>query len=573
MVSRRMHKAEHSEQVAHHSIPASTPYIVQQYTHQESSRAALTLLLGSDTEYTMRIRATRRLARQGASIVPLFLTTLSSAPEITSPAWPWWPPQYEHCSRLLLYLCQKVSLPLESVLQHSALPGPAGPVLWVCVMEAAGLMPHADHEALLCAGLETPWPTVRYAAAMALATRAGKVPLSSEAIAQLKQHQSSEEAFHVQLTASYALLNCGESAGIEALMRLLDLTLPEEVRHAAAFVLATEFPLALSHEQQEQLARLLLLTLHDPCTEIALLAARALRHITLPLPVHVLCTMLECQDVALQLRVLTALEELAHTTAQRRLMLHVALPAQLVPLLRSDIAELRRQACYTLVALGGEYVMAVLGTIILTDNSPAYLDVIESLRLLPEALHASPRTRLLRWLLLCLEHEAEDVQTTALDSLTHLLWRARTHGQKRVWHELSQRLFASGQLESLLHNPNAPVRQRTAELLSVLYHAHARAAFCYQQLYFLLQHDPEASVRSSIAHVCAEMQEPAAIPNLMCALLDPSERVAEAALSALERMVDMQPSLIPYVVRELCLCADGQSTLYRQAQAALKRWK
>src|SRR5581483_10409492 len=71
-------------------------------THKESVQAALTLLLGPETEYSMRVRAVRRLAKQGPAILPVLLSTLSSFPAITVPAWPWWPPQYEHCARLLL---------------------------------------------------------------------------------------------------------------------------------------------------------------------------------------------------------------------------------------------------------------------------------------------------------------------------------------------------------------------------------------------------------------------------------------------------------------------------------------
>src|SRR5579859_1536247 len=79
---------------------------------QEDIQAALTILLGSETEYHTRVRATRRLARQGADILPLVLTTLSTYPEITAPTWPWWPLQYEQCSHLLIYLGQKAHMQL-----------------------------------------------------------------------------------------------------------------------------------------------------------------------------------------------------------------------------------------------------------------------------------------------------------------------------------------------------------------------------------------------------------------------------------------------------------------------------
>ncbi len=99
-------------------------------THsQEKILAALALLLGPETDYHMRVRATRRLARQGPPLLPLLLTTLNNYPEITSPPWPWWPPQYEHCSRLLVHLCQKAQIELEALLQHHVVSQQVGPVL------------------------------------------------------------------------------------------------------------------------------------------------------------------------------------------------------------------------------------------------------------------------------------------------------------------------------------------------------------------------------------------------------------------------------------------------------------
>lgn len=570
MVNKHMQKAQKAEQ---HLTATQTAPLLQQHTYQEISRAALMLLLGADTDYKARMRAVRRLARQGTTILPLFLTTLNNAPEITTPAWPWWPPQYEHCSHLLLHLCQKSLLRLDMVLQHPSLHTPIGPVLWICVIEAAALLPHEDYEYLLCMGLEAPWPTVRYAAAMALATRANKAPLSSQAIEQLKRHQNDSEAFHIQLTASYALLNAGESVGIETLIHLLDLTFADKVRYAAAFILATEIAVTLTHTQQEQLARQLLLTLHDPNTEIAQLAIRALRHIKLPFPVHALHTMLECQDTQLQLRVLTALEELARNATQRRLMLQLAMPAQIVPLLRTDSFEVRRQACYVLVAIGGEYATAALGTMILTRDHPAYLDAIESLRLLPDALRAPTRSKLLRWLLTCVEQDTEEIQVTALDSLTYILWRARTHGQKLPWHELSLHLFESEQLLRLLDSESALVRQHAVELLGMLDSASSGTVPYYEQMRYLLHNDPETNVRSSIALIYGEMREPTSIPDLLQALLDPDGRVAENALLALERLITLNTPLITYVIRELCLLGDTHSELNRQARLMIKRWK
>src|SRR6266568_3448478 len=191
-------------------------------THdQESSRAALALLLGPETEYHARVRATQRLTRQGSTILPLLLTTLSTHPEITTPPWPWWPPQYEHCSRLLLHLAESEQLPLEAFLHHPATQQSPGPVLWASVIEAVSLVPHAHYELLLCQGLATPWATVRYIAAMELAKLAGELPLSKTTLELLYAHQWAEETIPVQLTTAYALLRHEDNKGIEAVLRLL----------------------------------------------------------------------------------------------------------------------------------------------------------------------------------------------------------------------------------------------------------------------------------------------------------------------------------------------------------------
>src|SRR5436190_14100305 len=156
-------------------------------THsQEKILAALALLLGPETDYHIRVRATRRLARQGPPLLPLLLATLNNYPEITSPPWPWWPPQYAHCSRLLVHLCQEAQIQLEDLLQHPVVSQPVGPVLWTSIIEGAELLPDARYEALLDKGLAAPWNTTRYAAAMALANLGGKRPLLETTLEALR---------------------------------------------------------------------------------------------------------------------------------------------------------------------------------------------------------------------------------------------------------------------------------------------------------------------------------------------------------------------------------------------------
>src|SRR5205823_2517733 len=100
---------------------------------QESIRTALTLLLGPRTDKETRMRSEKLLARQGSALLPLLLPTLSNYPEINTPTWPAWPPQYEHSSRLLAYLSEKSGLRLDALLLHPSVVGPAGPVLWTSV--------------------------------------------------------------------------------------------------------------------------------------------------------------------------------------------------------------------------------------------------------------------------------------------------------------------------------------------------------------------------------------------------------------------------------------------------------
>src|SRR5579859_3283058 len=167
--------------------------------HQENILAALALLLGPETDYSLRTRAARRLARQGPSLLPLLLTTLNNCPEITSPPWPWWPPQYEHCSRLLLQLCQGAQIQLVALLQHLLVSQSVGPVLWTSIIEAAGLTPHARYEGLLRQGLAAPWNTTRYAAVMALADLTVKHALLEETVLALRACQCEEEPISIRL--------------------------------------------------------------------------------------------------------------------------------------------------------------------------------------------------------------------------------------------------------------------------------------------------------------------------------------------------------------------------------------
>jgi HEAT repeat protein len=549
-----------------------------QRAQRESIRAALALLLGPETDYHIRVRATRRLARKGPAILPLLLTTLSTYPEITSPPWPWWPPQYEHCSRLLIYLSQKAQMGLEAMLHHPSVVQPTGPVLWISIIEAAGLLPHADnYEELLCKGLELPWITVRYAAAMALATRARKVSLQKGTLDQLRTHLSKDEALPVRLTASYALLSSGENAGLDVLLQLMDPLAPEEARKAAAFILATELPIPLFVSQCERLTEHLLRTLKDTNRDLALYAAQALSKIALPPVLSSLSEMLTSDDAQIQTVVLVAIEDLARHTKMRRAIRQQAIPTRILPLLKNGTPDVRRQASCTLAVCGGEYVTAVLGTIVLNKDHPGHLEAIESLRFLHGALRAPTRMNVVRWLLRLLSQSQEEIQVTALDSLLYLLWQARIRKQNQAWQDITQEIICDGTIEYLLDDSSAWVRQRTIELLKMLGSQFNASHSLHRQLLHLLHTDSDSGVRACAAYACEQLAARWAIPDLIQSLFDCDEHVAQTAFNALSQLATPDDAIVVYVLTELTHYADLQHQmqhhLAQAAQTLLKKWQ
>lgn len=552
-------------------------YFHQRSAHGECLRAALALLLGPETEYHIRVRAARKLARQGPEILPMLLKTLSTYPEITSPPWPWWPPQYEHCSRLLIYLSQQAQLGLEDLLCSPTLSQPVGPVLWASVMEAASLLPHTDYEALLCQGLQAPWITVRYAAAMTLATKAGKITLRGDTIGQLLLRQFQDEAPQVRLTIAYALLNSRESRGMDGLIQFMQTSMPTEIRKAATFILATELPISLSNEQREQLTQHLLYALEDAHTELALNAAHALSRIAHPSSLPATIKLLDTPNPQTQIVILTALEEMAQHTTMRSTMRRLALPARVLLFLRAEIPEVRRQASYTLAACGGEYVAAVLATIVQNSDHPGHVEAIDSLRLLHGVLRAPMRINVVRWLLRVLTQPEEEIQVTALDSLAYLLWQARTHGQKQASSDISHEVLREGTVVHLLSSNSAWVRQRAIELLGMLGDSVATVPHLYGRLLHLLYRDNDSGVRACIAYICGQLGGRWAIPGLLQTLLDADEHVARTALTALGRVATEDDVIVLYVIKELTyLSSPGSDAAHPLAEAGkmvLKKWR
>lgn len=540
-------------------------------------QAALALILGPETEYQTRVRATRRLMKQGSAILPLVLNTLSKYPEITDPAWPWWPPQYEHLSRLLLHLSRQTQLRLDALLAHPLLHATPGPVLWTGLIEATNLTPHEDYEAFLCQGLETQWVQVRYAAAMALATRAKQCPLHPDTLTALRKHQEASEAFPVRLTASYALLCCRESNEVTHLLQFLLPCVPTEVRKAATFILATELPLPLTTAQRTQVTSYLIKLLADPEPDIAQHAAHALSQIATPAIIPTLYIKLAEASPTVQVTILTVLEEVAKRKHMRYQMRQHSLPTHLIPFLKSSNGEVCRQACYTLAACGGEYTAAVLGTLIMGKGHVGRGEALESLRFLRGALRAPLRHSVIRWLLDALRAQEEVIQVTALDTLTQLLWQAKTNGAKKAWQEISQSIIQEGSALSMLYSPSTWVRQRALEMLPMLGSFLNTTSELHAPLQSLLLTDKESSVRSCAAYVFGRTGARWAIPALLRALLDPDKHVAHTALHALAHIATPDDSIVVYVITELARVADendkDMQSLGREASLLVKKWR
>jgi HEAT repeat protein len=550
------------------------PYIYKEHT-QERIHASLALLLGPETDEDIRARAVRRIAKQGAQLLPLVLTTLNSYPEITSPPWPWWPPQYKHCTRLLLHYCREIHMQPNALLHHPTVPQPIGPVLWISAIEATELLPYIERfEPFFCSGLTAPWETVRYAAAMALANLASSVSLQHRSIEALSACLFETKTLSLRLALAYALLRHRDDRGLEELLRLLDIDMPVETRKAAAFVLATAPPTHLSVAQRSRLVRLLLAGLRDQHAEIGLYTADVLSKIASPSIIPHLCTLLHTSEPQMQIALLTALEGMADRNTMRIVMQHEAVPALVAPLLESPMLEVRKQAGYTLAAVGNAYVMAKLGATILNHDHKGRIEAIESLRLLHGAFRLSTCQKIIGWLLSTLQESQEQVQITALDSLAYLAWQARAHGRKQAFTVISRELWGEGTTLKLLHSDSAWVRQRTLELLSILDN---QPHIFHDQLLHLLHHDHDSGVRACAAYLCGQLGARWAIPDLIAALCDSDEHVAQTALNSLGRVAHANDAIVVYVLKELAMPTHKKKSqmhqLTRSARSLLKAWQ
>jgi HEAT repeat protein len=364
----------------------------------------------------------------------------------------------------------------------------------------------------------------------------------------LYQCQQTDTEIPVRLVASCALLRCGDSSGLDVLAQFLATSNAPEVRKAAIFALAIELPVPLTPQQKQHLSELLLRALQDADQQIALHAARALRSVASAATLPELNRLLDHPRASLCLATLTAIEELASRKTMRYAIQQQLIPQRIASLLRAREPEIRRQACYTLATLGGEYAAAVLGTIVLDDLHPAHLEAIEALRLLPEVQRPAILSQVMRWLLHALTQPIEMVEVCALDSLSYVIWQARARHRRAVLCTISKELQQSESIFQLLSSASAWVRQRTVELLSLL------DSQIYNQrvtLLEMLHHDIDAGVRTCIAYTLGQVSALWAIPDLLQALLDSDEYVAETALNALGTMPLLDNALLIYAVKEL----------------------
>jgi HEAT repeat protein len=543
-------------------------------TQKETIQAALALILGPDTAPRLRTRAVRKLACQGPDILPLFLGTLNNYPEITTPAWPWWPPQYEYCSHLLVHLCQEAHIHPATLLEHPTVQQPIGPVLWISILEASKQLPGAQYEQLLLQGLNMPWQTVRYAIATALVVQSDQGPLQPETLVTLKDLLNNHEAFPLRLTAAYALVRNGDKQGYHVLLAMLDEQIPTEMRKATLFILATEPPIHFPARLREHLMTRLLQALHHTDPDIVQYAACSLSKIAQTTTLPKLIRHLESTYTTVQIAILTILEELSHQKSFRQSIRQRNIPAHILPFCQSPDPQLRRQACYTLASCGGEYAAAALGTLVLDPHHPAHLEAIECLRQLYAVFRAPLRERVIRWLLYALQSPLQEVQVTVLDTLISLLWQVHAHQNPQVGSAMASELLSSDHIPHLFHSPSAWIRRQTSELLMLLTGKNClldgkERRELMSQLEYALLSDENKGVRTCIAHTAGQIQARWLIPTLLQTLHNADKQVAQVSFQALLQMITPDDVTILTIMTALAETTSGSI----EARILLKKWQ
>ncbi len=547
------------------------------YKQKESIQMAFTLLLGPETSHHLRIQAMQHLLSQQKDILPLLLHTLNTYPEITVPAWPWSPPQYNYIGRLLLQLCQDAHVSIESLLVHSSLTQSPGPVLWTSVIAATNLLAHEEHEALLCQGLKTLWSSVRYTAAMALAAQARHRQLHETTLTELQNCQDEYEDSPTFFAIAYAQLTSGLTAGLNSIIALLQTPTPNPLQKAAVFVLATDPPLQLISAYKKQIVLHLLPLLFSSDNEMAQNVAHALSTMTMPATLNGLYPLLATATAQQQNVLLIALEEMARRPRlQKSLRYHNHL-THMLPLLQSADATVRRQTCYTLAAIGGEYATAVLGTIVLEKNHLAHEYAIESLRYLYNSNRAPLRIVVMRWLLQAMCEGNEVGQMQALESFIFLLWQAREYKSSAQWRNMSKELLHHESIQHVLRSPNTAIRQRAIKMLAFCDRSLNSAFALHSLLLCMLRTDKDQYIRVGIVVLCKTMKARWALPDLLQTLLDPDTHIAHTVIASLETIATEKDTTVVCALIELAhfhTAVDAsRATLAHKALLLLQKWQ
>jgi HEAT repeat protein len=546
------------------------------YRQRESIQIAFTLLLGPKTSHHSRVQAIDSLLAQQKDVLPLLLQTLNTYPEIVTPAWPWSPPQYTYIARLLLQLCQKAQVSIESLLVHPALTQLPGPVLWTSLISTINLLTHEDHEAFLCQALKTQWSSVRYAAAMALAARARCKPLHQSTQVELQNQQGTCKDASTSFAIAYAEFMSGLPDGLHTIITLLQTSTPTFLQKATVFLLATDQSLHLVPTDKKRIALCLLPLLLSSDQELAQNAAIALSTMLTPATLKSLYSLLATASVQQQNTLLIALEEMAHRPGLRNHLRYHSHLVHMLPLLQSVDATVRRQTCYTLASIGGEYATAVLGTVVLEKNHVAHNNAIESLRYLYKSNRASLRIVVIRWLLQAMGENDTLGQVQALDAFTFLLWQAHENKNKTQWRTMSKELLQHGGIQNVLQSPEPAIRQKAIKMLAFCDSNFNRTVTLHPLILCMLRTDKDRYIRTDVVALCKIMKARWALPDLLQTLLDPDIHVAHMVIASLEAIATTKDTTVVCALIELVqfhAALDATySTLAHDALGLLQKW-
>jgi HEAT repeat protein len=249
----------------------------------------------------------------------------------------------------------------------------------------------------------------------------------------------------------------------------------------------------------------------------------------------------------------------------------------MLPLLQSSDTGVRRQACYTLAAIGGEYATAVFGTIVLDKTHLSHLYAIESLRHLYHNNRAPLRTAIIRWLLQAICESNEMGQACALESLIFLLWQAHKQRKSTYWHNMSKEVLQHESIQHVLQSQHASIRQKAIQLLGLSSSYLNTIGSLHPLLLCMLRSDRDPQIRAGVANLCKIMKARWALPDLLQALLDPDTNVAQAALTSLETIATAKDATVLCTLTEIThlhtTTDPVQLDLASRARLLLQKWQ